>query len=704
MSFFFKKTTNSTRGDSSLISRALVKSASFAPTLLLFFVLFGLAIPHEVQAAATWNPLTWPGAILGGVAKEFAEGAGKLFASFLFVLVQLMAGLLFVVGMGLNWVVLVTVFQFSTYFGNSSGMLLAWTTLRDLANIILLFGFVWIGLQTILNVGHHFSVGKALPRLLIFAILINFSLFISEAIVDVANVFTAVMYEQAGSMDCKQAANQVECVNIGISGNVIGAIGFSSLLSPGAFDTYGTIWNDSTDPGQAILAGFLSLIFMIVLVTVFLAASIMLLIRSIVLIFVLVLSPLGFVGMAVPQFEEQAQKWWKMLISNAFFAPVLFLLLFISLKIMEGAKATFGQGVSFADAVMSPGVNMGGILILFGLMIGFLIFSLIAAKSMGAFGAEFATNTAGKMTGAMTFGAGAAVGRKFIGSWANNQAERMKAEGKHRTPEGMRQIARFEAMAKGSYDLRQAKIAGVDVGKKAAGFARIDFGEGKKGGIVGEIHEKEEMHKKFAASLKNTAEESRAMNYIDTQIAEKKIQDQQELNDLEATQTVEAQPLKDALADRKREAAEARATGNRAAMTLAETALSNATSEFNELRKTQELAKKNMEDSHKQWIATQEVEKKKISEAPQRQYSARLSAGPQADFLGDRGNRILKMAHGMTTSSVAEHHAAEAILKDLKKDQNQRLLEALTGVQSSLNKPAPATAASAPAAGGDGHH
>ena len=642
------------------------------------------------------------------IGKSFVDGIvsgiGKVIAAILWVFVAAFGLLLRVAGLVLNWVVLVTVFQFSSYFGNSVGMLLAWTTLRDLANIILLFGFVWIGLQTILNVGHHFSVGKALPRLLIFAILINFSLFISEAVVDVSNVFTAVLYEQAGDVTCKTTATQVECINKGISGSVLGAIGFSSVLD--TLSIGAKLPDPSTHGGQAAFSMLLMLILVVVLITVFLAMSIMLLTRSVVLIFLLVLSPLGFVGMAIPQFEEQAQKWWKMLISNSFFAPVLFLLLFVSLKIMEGAKATFGGGANFATAIMTPGANIGGAFILFGLMTGFLVFSLIAAKSMGAFGAEFATNTAGKVTGAMTFGAGAAVGRKFIGSWAYNQAEKMKAEGRHRTPEGMKQIARMEAMAKGSYDLRQAKIAGVDVGKKVAGFARIDFGEGKKGGYSGEIHEQEEAHKKFAESLKNTAEEKNIMGEIDAQIARKKTQDQRELNNLETTHDIESRPLRDALKERQREAADARATGDKAAIGLAELALRNAREDLTELTTTQDKAKKALEDGHKEWIAKQEAAKKELSEAPQRQYAHRLSTGPQVGILGDSGNKMLKTAYGMTTRSVAEHHAAEAILKNIKKDQNQKLIEALTGVQTSLkNQPAAGGgAAHAPAASGGAHH
>ncbi|MBP6868646.1 MAG: hypothetical protein KBC16_00870 [Candidatus Pacebacteria bacterium] len=707
MSLFFKRVFNSTQGQASLVSRVAIRSASFAPTLLLLFVLFGLAVPHEVHAAATWNPLTWPGAILSGVAKEFAEGAGKLFASFLFVLVQLMAGLLFVVGMGLNWVVLVTVFQFSTYFGNSSGMLLAWTTLRDLANIILLFGFVWIGLQTILNVGHHFSVGKALPRLLIFAILINFSLFISEAIVDVANVFTAVMYEQAGSIDCKQAVNQVDCVNIGISGNVIGAIGFGSLFEPGAFDAYKEIWNSSTDPGQAILAGFLSLIFMIVLVTVFLAASIMLLIRSIVLIFVLVLSPLGFVGMAVPQFEEQAQKWWKMLISNAFFAPVLFLLLFISLKIMEGAKATFGQGVSFAAAVMSPGVNMGGILILFGLMIGFIIFSLIAAKSMGAFGADFATNTAGKMTGAMTLGAGGFVARRTVGRAANWAERKVRDSQFSDTEWGRRTASVLNKGATASFDLR-----GSNMVKSAAKAGNLDFGAVSKGGSHGyhgieeagvkvrtdyaktlkgrtETQEEFETRKNSLKETADKAEEALIPAQEFAANAERDVETkQQELADLrsQVARTPNNPVLQNKLIQVEQEL-----TQRQAENVKAQKGLSDATTALTEARKAETEATKGR--------ITAKQQQEKYADMLHDKATGALPGGV-VRYPGGRPSTGRGV--GVTLGEHVFHNASEAIKKEANKSDNDRLKDTIDALAKKTEK-LDTSVKSAGSGGGDSH-
>lgn len=78
-----------------------------------------------------------PGMIIVGVAFFFLTLSGII---------------LFVAGTVFNFVVLRTVFQFGTYFGTSEGMLIAWGVMRDIANIGLLFGFIFIGVLLILNV------------------------------------------------------------------------------------------------------------------------------------------------------------------------------------------------------------------------------------------------------------------------------------------------------------------------------------------------------------------------------------------------------------------------------------------------------------------------------------------------------------------------------------------------------------------------
>lgn len=311
----------------------------------------------------------------------------------------------------LNWVVVKTVFQFGSLIGNSQGLLIAWGILRDIGNLLLLFGFIFMGLLTILD-AQKYETRKAIPRLIMFAVLMNFSLFAAEAVIDVSNGLSSTLYAQANSDPCTgilggdagaQAGGQtqVDCaVNYGIAGHIMQSTGLS------------TMWKVNNDNGLApetfALLGLA--LFATIGAVVMFAAAIMLIVRVVVLSFLMIAAPIGFAGMAIPQLEGYAKDWWSRLIHQSFFAPVLFLLIFISLKITD----TFTAGTadrSLAGAVTQPGASVMGVIMVFAIVIGFLIASLIAARNVGAHGASFAVNAATRFVyGGVTRGTNFAIG------------------------------------------------------------------------------------------------------------------------------------------------------------------------------------------------------------------------------------------------------------------------------------------------------
>ncbi|MEO6536435.1 MAG: hypothetical protein ABIT47_01975 [Candidatus Paceibacterota bacterium] len=331
-----------------------------------------------------------------------------------------------IAGVLFNLVVVKTVFQFSQLIGNSPGLLLAWGILRDLGNMVLLFGFIFMGLATILDL-HTYNAKKALPPLIIFAVLMNFSLFAAEAIIDTSNVFSTILYSQANSEPCggfsgvitgqttslaTAEANDANCsVNYGIGGSIMQASGLSTMFKI-----------NSANLGIPSIAVYVGLaLFATIGAIVMLAASIMLVIRAVTLTLLMVFAPIGFAGMAIPPLHGLASRWWSTLLHQAFFAPLLLLLIFISLKVTERLGDVGGDGL--AGALTAPDTSTMGVILIFVIVIGFLIGSLKAASSFGAMGASYAISTAqsiiGKPLGALssvagrnTFGRGAAALQK----------------------------------------------------------------------------------------------------------------------------------------------------------------------------------------------------------------------------------------------------------------------------------------------------
>jgi len=322
--------------------------------------------------------------------------------------------LLGIIGSAFNWVVINTIFDFGAIFGTSESMIIAWGVLRDVGNIVLLFGFILMGVLTILNL-HDYPVKKTIPGLIIFAVLLNFSLFASQVVIDVSNAFSSIFYEQASAEPCPAGTAVKECVkndNAGISGIIVERAGLTSAY--GISDAKAEAMNPAT---RGIV--FLGLaLFLTVAAIVLLAATIMLVIRAVMLSFLMVVSPIGFAGMAIPPLKGLAKKWWQQLLKQAFYAPVFLLLIFVSLKLTEGLSA----GVTdpehgLANALAGGSFGGMGIIVTFMVVIGFMIASLLAAKELGAMGASFASNAAGAMVlGGMARATNATIGGAAFGA------------------------------------------------------------------------------------------------------------------------------------------------------------------------------------------------------------------------------------------------------------------------------------------------
>lgn len=345
---------------------------------------------------------------------------GLLVSGIAYMILVLSSLILWAAGTVYNWVVIRTVFQFATYFGTSDGMLVAWGVMRDIANIGLLFGFIFMGVATILNTPNMegYSAKRALPRLIIFAVLLNFSLFATQGIIDVANGFASVFSNFAGQEKCdartsdQGGGSSQDCANIGISGRIISAAGISEL--PTAGQAQGALDRPYTTATMLIMLSILVTITAVVL----LAAAIMLVIRVVVLSLLMVTSPIGFAGMAIPALNGIAKDWWHQLLNQSFFAPLYLLMVFISLKLLDGLN---GEGSrASVTAAITGDISSGGttagnmqVLVVYAVVIGFMVASLMIAKKMGAAGAGFATNAAsavvyGSLARATNFAAGGA--------------------------------------------------------------------------------------------------------------------------------------------------------------------------------------------------------------------------------------------------------------------------------------------------------
>lgn len=478
---------------------------------------------YESDGSSCTCPTSSPDPAAGTPTKggSTADQTNSALATVMTWIVTLFAWLVGIAAIILDNAVYYTVVTMGNYVSHLSAIGVTWRILRDAANIMFIFGFIGAGIATILNVDQYGWKTKMLPMLLMGAIFLNFSLFFTEAVVDVSNLFATQFYQQinGGTPAGQKTINSTaDITNEGISSKIMNQVGLQNIYQKAL--TSGQVFA----PGSSIIIGFMSIILFLVTAFVMFALAFILIARFVALIFYMLLSPVGFMGLAIPQMQHRASQWWSSFLGQVITAPVLMLLLYVALAVITDANfLAFGNSKpDWTGFIESSGnsPNLAGfasVSLSFLVAMGLLLVVVIKAKSMSAFGAGQAI----KMAGGATFGATA---------WAAN---RTIGRGAYRLQRVARQSATFnrldamtgrvatrglDRLSTGSFDVRGAKIGG---GLKGLG---VDAGDVAKDGFVGARKRSIEDHEKAAKAIgtahseavyKATAEDKKIFAAVD---------------------------------------------------------------------------------------------------------------------------------------------------------------------------------------------
>ncbi|MEX0912920.1 MAG: hypothetical protein WDZ56_00145 [Candidatus Paceibacterota bacterium] len=364
-----------------------------------------------------------------------------------------------------------------------------WKIVRDLFNLLFIFGLTWIGFRFILGLDVN-GAKRNLGTLLVAALLINFSLFATQLIIDVGNVAAAEIGDLFTPAEGSKTQKLFDIDIVDISTNFIAAtdiknIGDNTLAMSGFIATgeeRPTGNETALGLGDALAMGLTITILLILLGFVFAAGAFLMFARALYLIFLMMFSPVMFLGFVLPKMEKISKDWWHQLINQTLVGPAYIFMLLIALRVLDTL-----MGKSGGSEVNTWVFIMSSLLVA-----AFAWASLVVAKKFGALGATTSMNFAGSAFagGAAAMARGSA-GRAFQGlsesRWLRNKAA-------EKSPRGWMARRVFNTSSKlgdASFDVRN--VAGV--GKK------IGAGEGRKGGYATVTKEIADKEKAFADRL-----------------------------------------------------------------------------------------------------------------------------------------------------------------------------------------------------------
>ena len=318
-----------------------------------------------------------------------------------------------------------------------------WKIMRDFCNGLFVVALLIISFATILRI-ENYAMKNAMPKILIMAVLINFSKTITLFLIDISNVVMMTFVNAVGGDR--------------IGSNLVKIIGIHKITT---FSSFSDIV--SAQQWDLLIAITLMFVFYIVALIAITSIVIMLIGRVVALMILVVLSPLAFTAYAIPKMQGHFSKWSGELSKQLTTGPVLAFFLWFAITVMLELDSTKALRTAADDeAARKALIEMAKLenSLGFVLAIALLAMAIKTAASSGV--------------------AGAAIGGKLL-----SKAEAM---GKGALKWGVKKVPGVQT-AIDVKDMTKQYFADRAGSKEKKRKERIERGAAAIGGTIGEVQD-----------------------------------------------------------------------------------------------------------------------------------------------------------------------------------------------------------------------
>ncbi len=276
-----------------------------------------------------------------------------------------------------------------------------WRILRDITGMAFIFYLLYAAIQMITGWGEG-NYGKTIKNIVIAGVLVNFSFFITSVGIDASNIVSQAIYNAilpTHNVVKIDKDNNLTSIVASDSKANISNIFMNSLRIQKIYDSNGN--KLGTNLGNPVKIALISLAGVVMMFTTgisFLLASIAVMARTVVLIFLLAFSSMHWAGMVLPDVKKHFSFFTTQLKAQLIFLPTYLLLMYVGLSILNGSEF-FDTGNTLNDASMTgtnwllPFIIIG---VNFAIVIVVLNLPLFVALSMGGWSTQIISKYKGK--------------------------------------------------------------------------------------------------------------------------------------------------------------------------------------------------------------------------------------------------------------------------------------------------------------------
>jgi len=309
------------------------------------------------------NSANAAGGVAGWAGDKLIQGFGWIVYALVFTIGKFTSFLL-------GWL-----FQVASFnkFIDIDTVIKGWVIVRDLCNMFFILILLIIAFATILRI-ESYQWKKILPKLLIMAVLINFSKTICGLITDFSQVIMLTFVNGFG----------------GGAANLTSLLGMDKMMAYNADKSAAVSGSLGMETVAGLILALLSALVTLIVVAVMIAILVM---RVIMIWIYVILSPIAFLAAAFPAGQKYSSQWWSEFSKQVVSGPVLAFFLWLALVSAQESSASLGLASITAqglDKGILTGLLAGETFQKYIITMGLLIGGLMMTQQMGGMAASIA--------------------------------------------------------------------------------------------------------------------------------------------------------------------------------------------------------------------------------------------------------------------------------------------------------------------------
>jgi hypothetical protein len=379
-----------------------------------------------------------------------------------------------------------------------------WAIVRDIANLAFIFILIYIAYTVIIE-AETTGTMRALAAVIVMALLINFSFFLTRVAIDAGNILSVQFYNALpitasveSPLATKPGGPKVFVKDL--TSGIMDATKTQTLLSSDAFKQFYSSNDFGTNFGSLTIVYVAMGILLALLGFIFLVVGVKFIVRVVILWLVIIASPLAFAAHALPgnkKINGYYKLWLSHLIQSSFYPAVFLFLFYITTLFMNGIGGPNG----LLPSVFQGSNGITGIIVNTAIRVGLVVVLLFYAMKFSDKFSEEGSHAANSVTSWLgNRGAGVAgwTARNTAGRAANAAAQSSLIKNwAASSVTGRPVMAALKGVAGSSLDVR-----GVSGLKSLAGTAGMRLNNAPKTSFEKQVKNRIENVKARAKELK----------------------------------------------------------------------------------------------------------------------------------------------------------------------------------------------------------